>query len=167
MKKLTTVSLFIFWAMVTAILTAGLLSYQNQRSNSPMLAVATSSAPAPVSTGAVNTTSPILTVAEVAKHDLATDCWTIIDGNVYNTTPLISIHSGGSDAILRYCGKDGTVAFQTKDGRGSHSASAQSMLTQLYVGRLGTPAKQTSPVGTNTSRAPLAPVIPSQDRGDD
>jgi len=31
MKKLVTISLFVFWAIVTAILTAGLLSYQQSQ----------------------------------------------------------------------------------------------------------------------------------------
>lgn len=83
------------------------------------------------------------TAAQVAEHDSADDCWTIISGNVYNITSYIPRHPGGNE-ILRACGKDGTSLFtqrETADGQevgsGSpHSRSAQSMLEQLKVGTL-------------------------------
>lgn len=80
-----------------------------------------------------------LTAAEVAKHDRATDCWSIVSGSVYNLTSLISSHSGGAEAILRNCGRDGTQAFLTKDRQPprEHSPQAQAMMAQMLVGPLG------------------------------
>lgn len=57
-----------------------------------------------------------LTVAEVAKHNSAKDCWSVVNGNVYDLTSYISSHPGGSGAIQSLCGKDGTQAFANQHG---------------------------------------------------
>lgn len=88
------------------------------------------------------TTAP-LTEEEVAKHNSAEDCWTIIRGNAYDITPFISSHPGG-DEILRACGVDATTLFETRTtesgeqvGSGTpHSSSAQSQLQQFELGPL-------------------------------
>lgn len=51
------------------------------------------------------------TLAEVARHSTKGDCWTTINGSVYNVTAWIGSHPGGQDAILSLCGKDGSAAF--------------------------------------------------------
>lgn len=87
--------------------------------------------------------SESFTAAQVATHDSESDCWTIINGNVYDITSYIPRHPGG-DEILRACGVDGTSLFtqrQTSDGEsvGSgtpHSSSAESQLEALKVGTL-------------------------------
>jgi cytochrome b involved in lipid metabolism len=84
-----------------------------------------------------------LTRSEVAQHDSASDCWTIIDGSVYDLTSYIPRHPGGDD-ILEACGTDGSSLFnqrQTDDGQsvGSgtpHSGNAKSQLQSLFVGQL-------------------------------
>ncbi len=89
----------------------------------------------------------ILTAGEVAKHNNAGDCWLIVNGKVYNVTTFIPNHSGGSGAIIPFCGKDATTAFDTKNGQGSHSNSAQQILSQFFIGNLGSNAtiQQTQP----------------------
>lgn len=77
-----------------------------------------------------------ITLAQVATHTSTSNCWMIISGNVYNVTNYILIHPGGPGQIISFCGKDATVAFDTKGGRGPHSQTAQNMLTQYYVGVL-------------------------------
>lgn len=79
---------------------------------------------------------------EVAKHNIKNDCWTIIDGKVYDLTSYVSRHPGGSP-ILKACGVDGTALFQTrmngkeKVGSGTpHSSSAQRQLEELRIGEL-------------------------------
>lgn len=87
--------------------------------------------------------SDSITREDVAQHNTADDCWTIIDGNVYDITSYIPRHPGGDD-ILRACGTDGSSLFnqrQTADGEriGSgtpHSQSAQSQLEPFLVGSL-------------------------------
>jgi cytochrome b involved in lipid metabolism len=56
------------------------------------------------------------TMAEVAKHDTNSDCWVVIDSNVYNLTKWISEHPGGPSPIEAMCGTDGTSAFRDQHG---------------------------------------------------
>lgn len=59
------------------------------------------------------------TLADVAKHAVASSCWTAVTGQVYDMTAWISQHPGGERAILSMCGKDGTKDFMDQhDGQG-------------------------------------------------
>ena len=72
-------------------------------------------------------------LSDVATHKSITDCWTTIGGKVYNLTPFINQHPGGSSAILSLCGKDGTAAFTKKHGGQAKPATE---LVSLLVGNL-------------------------------
>jgi len=48
---------------------------------------------------------------EVAAHKTASDCWSIVNGNVYNLTSWINQHPGGSEAIISMCGIDASSEF--------------------------------------------------------
>jgi cytochrome b involved in lipid metabolism len=77
-----------------------------------------------------------LTMAEIAKHNTAQDCWLLISGKIYDVTKFIPSHPGGS-IIIKSCGTDATQAFDTKGGKGrGHSPRAESMLAQYYIGDL-------------------------------
>lgn len=78
-------------------------------------------------------TAIVLSAAEIAKHAVATDCWTIVSGKVYNITSYVNSHPGGVSAITSICGKDGTTAF---NGVGSHANGAASVLAGFYIGNL-------------------------------
>jgi cytochrome b involved in lipid metabolism len=97
-------------------------------------------APATSSTSAttkvnVNVTKSY-TMAEVAPHSSATDCWMVISGKVYNVTDEVTKHPGGS-AMLQGCGKDATSMFDSKPGSGKpHSSNAQAQLQNYYIGDL-------------------------------
>lgn len=117
MKKLVGISLFIFFAVVTALLVSGLVFYQNKKINNGSAGL-------------------VLDAAEVAKHNFTSDCWVVISGKIYNVTSLISNHSGGAGAIIPYCGKDGTEVFNTKGGKGEHSSSAKNILDSYFIGDL-------------------------------
>jgi cytochrome b involved in lipid metabolism len=80
--------------------------------------------------------SAALTLAEIAKHNIPADCYMIISGKVYSVGSYINSHPGGAQAITSFCGKDGTVAFETKGGKGSHSPSAATLLGKYYIGDL-------------------------------
>ena len=83
------------------------------------------------------------TAEEVAKHNSQNDCWTIIDGSVYDLTSYIPNHPGGKE-ILRACGADGSSLFKSREtnsgeavGSGNpHSSNAASQLANLKVGTL-------------------------------
>lgn len=144
MKKLTTISLFIFWAAVTAILTAGLVFYQGGKNNSSVLdgsnlnnpsGSSASSFPV-IPNGASATPSTTLNLATVSRHNSLKDCWLIISNKIYNVTSYLADHPGGVGAISPYCGKEATTVFATKGGRGSHSSFAASLLGNYYIGDL-------------------------------
>jgi len=81
-----------------------------------------------------------LPLEEIAKHNTPADCWTVIDKKVYDLSKYIesAIHPGENEAIIQYCGKDGTSGYNTKDKRRpqEHSANAHDELTTYFVGDL-------------------------------
>lgn len=77
-----------------------------------------------------------VTAATVSEHATADDCWTIIDGDVYDLTPFISSHPGGAAAVTALCGRDGTTEFL---GKHESNSSALSRLDSLRIGELATP----------------------------
>ncbi|KAF3021115.1 Cytochrome b5 domain-containing protein 1 [Neopestalotiopsis sp. 37M] len=48
---------------------------------------------------------------EVLKHDQPTDCWVVINDEVWDLTNFSGEHPGGISIILKYAGKDATAAF--------------------------------------------------------
>ena len=77
-----------------------------------------------------------ITMADVAQHASANDCWTVVDGVVYDMTEFASRHPGGQRAIEQLCGRDGTDAFRSQHGS---SPEPNAELTRLVVGPLVTP----------------------------
>jgi cytochrome b involved in lipid metabolism len=75
-----------------------------------------------------------LTLAEVKKHSSGSDCWSVINGNVYNLTSFVQRHPGGVSAISSLCGKDGTQTFDNQHGQ---SSKPNTVLTGLLLGKLG------------------------------
>ncbi|MBU6244930.1 MAG: hypothetical protein KGP12_06905 [Actinomycetales bacterium] len=57
-----------------------------------------------------------LTMAEVAKHATAADCWSVVKGTVYDLTSWIDQHPGGVGPIESMCGVDATDAFVAQHG---------------------------------------------------
>lgn len=154
MKKLITISIFIFWAVVVAILTAGLVFYQNNKNtaNSPYHNYLAGNNPGVTSgngtgadlagnqgnTGATKNLGQVstLSLTEIAKHNKASDCWLLINNKVYSVSGYLSAHPGGAGTIIPSCGKEATQLFDTKGTGKPHSANANSMLADYYVGDL-------------------------------
>jgi cytochrome b involved in lipid metabolism len=72
-------------------------------------------------------------LAEVAAHNTPENCWSTINGSVYDLTTWVSRHPGGPGAIKRLCGADGSAAFTAKHGG---SSGAQAALVLLKIGTL-------------------------------
>ena len=53
------------------------------------------------------------TLAEVAKHNTRSDCWTVVNGTVAKVTSFFGKHSGGDDKLAKACGKNATVMFES------------------------------------------------------
>jgi cytochrome b involved in lipid metabolism len=89
-----------------------------------------------VSTSGIVMISVNLTAEEVKKHVIPSDCWMIINGNVYDVSNYDVNHPGGAYRIDSYCGADATLAFNTMDGKGSHSSFANQLLAGMLLGTL-------------------------------
>lgn len=102
---------------------------------SPSSAASTNTTPAKPTTPPA-TTAPAqktgITVADVAEHGTASNCWVIISGKVYDMTSYISQHPGGRKAITRECGGDGTAVFD--DERAHSRPGTMEELAQFYLG---------------------------------
>lgn len=90
--------------------------------------------PTPPSTGGPTPTGPkSYTMAEVAKHASQSDCWSVVDGSVYNLTSWIAQHPGGVDAIISMCGVDGSSGFNNEHSGESRPANE---LAEFKIGAL-------------------------------
>jgi len=81
----------------------------------PVATTTTSTSASTPASIAVGEGLPVYTLADVAKHSSPKDCWTTVNGNVYNLTPFVGKHPGG-EAILKICGIDGTKFFMDQHG---------------------------------------------------
>ncbi|KAG0570082.1 hypothetical protein KC19_6G137200 [Ceratodon purpureus] len=70
-------------------------------------------------------------LSEVRKHQKEDSCWIIVRNKVYDCTPFLEDHPGGADSILINGGTDATEEFDA-----IHSAKAQAMLEEYYIGDL-------------------------------
>lgn len=77
--------------------------------------------------------SNALTLAGVATHRTAKDCWTVVNGTVYDVTAWISRHPGGPAVITAMCGIDASAAFTGMHGK---QAKPLSMLAGFRLGPL-------------------------------
>ncbi len=143
MKKIVTISLIIFILIVGGIFMSGLVfnSKTNTTSqNNQTVTTALNNKTAAIehtSNQAIQTTTTY-DLAEVAEHNTSADCWMIIDGKVYDFTDYLNQHPDGPQSMTKYCGKDGTNGYVTKDKKKAqdHSAQAYAMLADYYKGDL-------------------------------
>ena len=97
---------------------------------------------------AANDTS--YTLADVAKHSSRTDCWTVVNDFVYNITPYVNSHPGGSSSISKICGVNGTTIFKNIHGG---SATQANILAGYKIGVLAKPVVRTCTAGNFFSTA--------------
>ena len=91
-------------------------------------AVAPSAKPSPTPEPEM-TTQTGYTMAKVKENNSASNCWSVINGNVYNLTQWINSHPGGPSVIRGLCGVDGTSSFNGKHrGQGNPTATLASYL---------------------------------------
>ena len=101
-----------------------------------------------------DTTGTGITVAQVATHNKATDCWIIIKSDVYDLTSYIQQHPGGAGVLTNLCGKDATSAFESQHASQMAPASA---LAALKMGRIGeVPTTTPTPTPTKTTPKPTS-----------
>lgn len=83
----------------------------------------------------VGETVSIFTLAEVAKHDKAEDCWLVVDGNVLDVTAFLGVHPGGRRALMWAAGTDATVQF---NGAHPSTSEARRRMNEFCIGRTPT-----------------------------
>jgi L-lactate dehydrogenase (cytochrome) len=52
-----------------------------------------------------------MTMADVAKHNTASDCYFVVEGKVFDCTEWLADHPGGKAIIMGVAGKDATKQF--------------------------------------------------------
>lgn len=97
-----------------------------QRTNNSITTPPTQSTATPTASGSAST-------IDVSSHNTKDDCWTKINGKVYNVTAFFGEHPGGDQNLLRACGIDATALFATQGGEGSHSGQALEILSTFEV----------------------------------
>ena len=90
---------------------------------------------APAAHAATGTSMPTakITMAQVKKHNKATDCWSVVGKNVYKITAWIPKHPGGPALVTAMCGKNATALYNSKHGTDPVS---QAILAKYKIGTL-------------------------------
>ena len=70
---------------------------------------------------------------EVIKHNTIDDCWLIVDNKVYDVTPFIKLHPGGSELLMSRAGEDASSYFTMKHGLDKR---VNKFLEKYYIGDL-------------------------------
>ena len=103
---------------------------------------------------ASNKPVPVVSRAEVAKHDKEGDGWVIVNDHVYNLSTFASLHPGGTEPLREHYGKDATEAF--------YSLHRQEVMEKyhprLVVGRIEGSDPNAAPMESyaDISRVPFA-----------
>uniref|UniRef100_A0A7S3EBA6 Nitrate reductase n=1 Tax=Rhodosorus marinus TaxID=101924 RepID=A0A7S3EBA6_9RHOD len=69
--------------------------------------------------------------SEIRKHDNDDSAWIVVHDKVYDCTPFLKDHPGGSASITMNSGADATDEFDA-----IHSTKAKEMLADYYIGEL-------------------------------
>ena len=58
-----------------------------------------------------SSSSKLISMTEVRKHNKEEDVWIIVNNKVYDCTEYLDLHPGGADSILINAGEDATEDF--------------------------------------------------------
>lgn len=104
--------------------------------------------------GAIN-----LSTSEIKTHNSKSDCWSIVNGNVYNLTSYVQKHPGGASVIANICGKEGSKAFINQH---NSQSKPNNVLDSFLLGPLG--ASITAEAG---QKVIAPPVLTNGDKSDE
>ncbi len=113
--------------VLVVVVIAGFIFFKNSQSS-----VTTNQLPSSNNTQVSGQSNSQYTLTDVAPHNSRSDCWTVIDNNVYNITNFIDIHPGGSE-IIRACGVDASALFASVR---DHDQQAVQTLPTYKIGTL-------------------------------
>lgn len=101
------------------------------------LAAGAEEAPAPAAPAApAAPPTRLVGAGELARHATPDDCWIAVRGKVYDVTTYVASHPTRPEVVTRHCGKESTVAFETKERGRPHSPRAWAELEAYLVGEL-------------------------------
>jgi cytochrome b involved in lipid metabolism len=92
-----------------------------------------------------------LTNSEIKTHSSRSDCWSIVNANVYNLTSYVKNHPGGASVIENICGKDGSKAFVNQHNT---QGKPNNVLSSFLLGPVG--ASISAEVGQKVIEPPVA-----------
>ncbi|PNY23972.1 Nitrate reductase [Tolypocladium capitatum] len=73
----------------------------------------------------------LITIDELKEHGGENEPWFVVNGHVYDGTPFLEGHPGGTASIVGAAAKDTTEEFVT-----IHSENAKAMMPNYHIGRL-------------------------------
>ena len=76
----------------------------------------------------------VISAEELARHARSDDCWMAIRGGVYDLTKYLPDHPSRPEVIEPWCGKEATLAYETKTKNRKHSEMADRMLPAYRIG---------------------------------
>jgi cytochrome b involved in lipid metabolism len=92
-----------------------------------------------------------LTNSEIKTHSSRSDCWSIVNANVYNLTSYVKNHPGGASVIENICGKNGSKAFVNQHNT---QGKPNNVLDSFLLGPVG--ASISAEVGQKVIEPPVA-----------
>ena len=72
-------------------------------------------------------------MADVERRNTAEQCWTVVDGTIYDVSSFIARHPAGSSDIVGMCGRDSSENFL---GQHAGQGEPEKWLATLKVGKL-------------------------------
>ncbi|PIW36929.1 MAG: hypothetical protein COW24_03150 [Candidatus Kerfeldbacteria bacterium CG15_BIG_FIL_POST_REV_8_21_14_020_45_12] len=151
MKKITLVALVIFTIIVVGVGILGVLFPPVKSNTVPSKSANVNG----VNQGATTQSETAgISKTEISKHSTASDCYLLINGNVYDVSAYIGVHPGGSSSITSRCGGEVTSIFTA-----IHSNFAWNLLGKYYIGPLETTVATGSTADTGTSAQDVFTVI--------
>jgi len=137
-KASIAIAIFALYAVFQAGHTGAQATWLNRVNADAAMAGVT---PGTTATSSTNGAPIILTAQEVALHSTSQDCWSLVNGSVYNLTSYVNSHPGGTANIQSICGKDGSSAFKAQHGT---QGTPNNVLSNLLIGKLGATISSTT-----------------------
>ncbi|MCX7955516.1 MAG: cytochrome b5 domain-containing protein [Patescibacteria group bacterium] len=126
----------LFFGVLIILIIAGIIFYQSKNDQKITQKSASNKQESTISPAISSEESKKISVEEVKKHSKKEDCYMIIENKVYDLTSYIDSHPGGL-IIARFCGKDGTGAFNARGKeKEPHSPKARELLKKYYLADL-------------------------------
>ncbi|RAO64086.1 uncharacterized protein BHQ10_000098 [Talaromyces amestolkiae] len=116
------------------------------------------------------TAEKLVSVAEIQRHNTPSDCWLVVDGQVWDFTEFHQEHPGGSAIILKYAGRDATKAYNEVHSpstirKNLHRSKLQGILDKSTINDewLKEPPTENARVMFDNEKPPLDTLINAHD----